>query len=65
MKIQNIAAMLDEEGIERNNNISALSGVTTGQFGRRTDWETVSRLAKLEQNEFIMKCKNIILSSKP
>ena len=60
MKVQNIAAMLDEEGIERNNEISALSGVTTGQEGRRTNWDIVNKMVNIGKDEHKQLCKNII-----
>ena len=37
-KIQNIAAMLDEEGIARENRVAPLTGRPAGQSGRRTNW---------------------------
>ena len=46
MKIGNIAAMLDDEGIARNPSVTALTGTTTGQPARRTDWETVKTLVE-------------------
>ncbi|MBW3622923.1 MAG: hypothetical protein KY468_05875 [Armatimonadetes bacterium] len=46
MKIQNIAAMLDEEGIPRNPHISSLSGKPAGEGGRRTNWEIVKPLTQ-------------------
>ena len=39
MKVQNIAAMLKEEGYKYNGDVSCLSGVTTGEQGRRTNWQ--------------------------
>ena len=48
MKVQNIVAMLDEEGIERASAIPKLSGVTTGEDGRRTNWDLVRIPAHLE-----------------
>ena len=61
MKIMNIASMLDEEGIERFNYniISPLTGLPTGETGRRTNWDIVSSLCTLPKNEFLTKCKGI------
>ncbi len=61
MKIMNIASMLDEEGIERFNYniISPLTGLPTGETGRRTNWDIVSSLYTLPKNEFLTKCKGI------
>jgi predicted HNH restriction endonuclease len=56
MKIQNIAAMLDEEGIARQSEAKALSGVPPGRRGRRTDWEFVSSLLLLPRDEFLGLC---------
>lgn len=39
MKIQNIVAMCDEEGIERYSSYKGLTGKTTGEKGRRTNWK--------------------------
>lgn len=61
MKIMNIASMLDEEGIKRfnYNRIFPLTGLTTGETGRRTNWDIVSSLYTLPKNEFLTKCKGI------
>jgi hypothetical protein len=63
MKVQNIAAMLDEKGISRNQDISSLSGVTTGQDGRRTNWDIVSKMIELGKDEHKLLCKEIIRHS--
>ena len=63
MKVQNIAAMLDEEGIERSQDIKPLSGVPAGQDGRRTNWDVVGKWARTSQDEHKQKCKDIIRSS--
>ena len=60
MKVQNIAAMLDEEGHETSENISKLSGKTTGEKGRRTNWDIVSTLVFKTQNELLNECEKII-----
>lgn len=60
MKIQNIASMLDEEGISRFTNTNALTGLTTGHKGRRTNWDIVQPLCKLSKNELESKCLAII-----
>ncbi len=60
MKIQNIASMLDEEGVNRFTTTNALTGLTTGQTGRRTNWEWVKPLCSLSKAEFKMRCKEII-----
>jgi hypothetical protein len=60
MKVQNIAAMLEEEGIERSPGIPALSGVTTGADGRRTNWEMVKKMIDLGKDEHKRLCIDII-----
>lgn len=62
MKIKNIASMLDENGIKRftYDSISPLTGLPTGRTGRRTNWEIVSKICKLEKNVFLQKCKEIL-----
>lgn len=60
MKVQNIAAMLDEEGYETSENIPKLSGKTTGEKGRRTNWDIVSTLALKTQNELLNDCGKIV-----
>lgn len=60
MKIQNIAAMLDEEGIARSSDYPPLTGRPPGQGGRRTNWEWVKPLTRLPRSEFRMKCAAIV-----
>lgn len=60
MKVQNITAMLDEKGMKRSKDISALTGVTTGKEGRRTNWDIVSELINLGKDEHKKLCKEII-----
>ena len=62
MKIMNIASMLDENGIKRfnYNRVPPLTGLTTGESGRRTNWNIVSTLYGIDKNEFLLKCKTII-----
>ena len=59
MKVQNIAAMLKEEGYEHSPEVSCLSGVTTGEQGRRTNWDIVRTLVSLDKQELKEQCKNI------
>lgn len=63
MKVKNIAAMLDEEEITRFSNIPSLSGVTTGQTGRRTNWDWVARVHPLSQEQFLSRCVDILNSN--
>ena len=62
MKIMNIASMLDENGIKRFNydSVPPLTGLTTGQSGRRTNWDVVRTLYSLEKSNFLQKCMEII-----
>ena len=64
MKIENIASMLDERKILRYNNITPLSGKTTGEKGRKTHWNVVEPLYPLKQEDFLEKCKAIIKKAK-
>lgn len=59
MKIQNIAAMLDESGIERHNDVRALTGRPPGEAGRMTNWDQVEPLTLLKQPEFLAMCRAI------
>ncbi len=60
LKILNIAAMFDEEGIARNSAVSPLSGLPTGQHGRRTNWDIVSELVSLSWGEHLAECRRIL-----
>lgn len=60
MKVQNIAAMLDETGIETSNQVSKLTGLPAGQTGRRTNWDVVVKLINLSENELRKKCIEIL-----
>ncbi len=60
MKIQNIAAMLDEEGYKTDTSISKLSGKTTGEKGRRTNWDVVSKLVDDTKIELYDKCQAVV-----
>ena len=59
LKIQNIAAMLDEAGIQRYSNASPLTGLPQGQSGRKTNWEIVEPLCKLSKQRFLQECRSI------
>lgn len=60
MKVQNIAAMLDEEGYEHSPKVSKLSGLPTGQKGRRTNWDIVKHLVELSKKELKEQCIEIL-----
>ena len=60
MKIQNIAAMLDEAGAKRYSNVSPLTGLPQGQTGRMTNWEIVEPLYKLPKQALFQKCRSIL-----
>lgn len=62
MKIMNIASMLDENGIRRFNydSVPPLTGLTTGQTGRRTNWNIVATLYPLLKEDFLKKCNMIV-----
>jgi len=63
MKIQNIVAILDEDGIERYSNVSPLSGRPTGQKGRRTNWNWVEPLTTDAKIKLLIKCQNILAAN--
>jgi len=60
MKVQNIAAMLDDKKISRNPKISPLAGLPAGESGRETDWPTVQKMLGLGKKDHWSKCKEII-----
>jgi hypothetical protein len=60
LKILNIAAMLDEEGIARESAVNPLSGLPTGQQGRRTNWDIVSGLVGFSRSEHLAECRRIL-----
>jgi len=60
LKILNIAAMPDEEGIARESAVNPLSGLPTGQQGRRTNWDIVSGLVGLSRSEHLAECRRIL-----
>lgn len=64
MKIQNIASMLDEERIKRYSNVKPLTGKTTGESGRRTNWDIVKIYINKPKNVFLKECNKIINVSK-
>jgi hypothetical protein len=59
MKIQNIAAMLDEAGIQRYSVISPLTGLPHGRTGRTTNWDVVELLCRLPRKSLLDKCRAI------
>jgi predicted HNH restriction endonuclease len=60
LKIQNIAAMLDEAGLGRESVVSSLSGLPAGQQGRRTNWEVVAELMALSREQHLVECHRIL-----
>jgi len=60
MKVKNIAAMLDEEGITRYSNIRGLSGVSAGENGRRTNWNWVEESIPFSKRELFSKCESFL-----
>lgn len=61
MKIRNIAAMLDEEGIPRYNNYLGLSGRSTNNSARRTNWDWVQPLTTLTRDGLLSECKKALM----
>jgi hypothetical protein len=60
MKVQNIAALLDDKNIPRSPTISALTGLPAGESGRETDWSIVQSMVGLGKAEHWSICKSII-----
>jgi len=63
MKIQNIVAMCDEEGISRNLGQNALTGLPAGETGRRTNWEELSEYVNVSRDDHLKDCQTIIAKS--
>jgi hypothetical protein len=63
MKIQNIAAMVDDAGVLRSSDVSPLTGLPTGQTGRRTNWDIVEPISRLTRQAFLECCRQILVSS--
>ena len=59
MKVQNIAAMLDEEGYPFSQRVTPLSGSPHGEPVRRTNWDVVSSLVQLSETAHYAKCIRI------
>ena len=59
MKVQNIAAMLREEGYTCHPSISSLTGLPKGRKERRTNWEIVHNLPLTDKSAFLVLCENI------
>ena len=64
MKVQNIAAMLDEAGYNTCESISKLTGKTTGEKGRKTNWDIVSTLVDKTKQDLFNECERIISINK-
>lgn len=60
LKVLNIAAMLDEEGVPRESAVNPLSGLPAGQQGRRTNWDIVSELLSLTREQHLAECRAIL-----
>ena len=60
MKIQNIAAMLDETNIARVKDISPLSGRPPGKDGRKTNWDWIEPLTKMSKLTLRKMCVSIM-----
>jgi len=60
MKIQNIVAMCDEEGIARSGKESALTGLPQGEKGRRTNWTELVHYSKMPRQDHFQLCELII-----
>lgn len=63
LKVLNIAAMLDEEGVPRESAVNPLSGLPAGEKGRRTNWDVVSKLVSLTRDQHLAECHHILLEA--
>ena len=59
LKVQNIAAMLDEEGYPYASSVTPLTGLPHGETGRRTNWDVVSNHVQLSESAHHAKCVRI------
>ncbi|CAI2296009.1 TPA: hypothetical protein ACN310_004500 [Vibrio parahaemolyticus] len=59
MKVQNIASMIDEAGYKASNQVRLLTGKTTGEKGRKTNWDDVHSLLNLSQTDLLNKCSEL------
>ncbi|MDO8836726.1 MAG: hypothetical protein Q7V01_14090 [Vicinamibacterales bacterium] len=60
MKVQNIAAMLDEAGANTSDQVSKLTGLPVGQTGRKTNWDVVKQYKTLPKDEHQKRCISIL-----
>lgn len=60
MKVQNIAAMLREEGYTCSPQISSLAGLPAGMTGRRTNWDVVKTLPLKDRTSFLALCRVVL-----
>lgn len=60
MKVKNIVAMCDEEGISRNIQNRGLTGLPAGEVGRRTDWDLLAEYAEKTRDELLQECQRLI-----
>ncbi len=63
MKIRNIVAKLDEEGIARNHRLTPLTGTARGNGGRPTNWEVVGPLTRKPQRDLQAQCQSIVTAT--
>lgn len=60
MKVNNIVSMLDEIGFSRSSPYSPLTGLPTGERGRRTNFEWVKIFITMSQSELLDYCLSVI-----
>lgn len=59
LKVQNIAAMLREEGYRCSPQVSSLTGLPAGKMGRSTNWDVVSTLPLKDKAAFLSLCQEL------
>ena len=60
MKVRNIAELMDENQVPRFSSVSGLTGTTTGQPARQTNWDIVRPLTLLNKGTLLERCQGIL-----
>ena len=60
MKIRNIVSTLDKKGIRHLSSSSGLTGRTTGDEARETNWDVIESLTKMSRQDLLRRCAAIL-----
>ena len=60
MKIRNIISTLEAKGIRRFNPLPGLTGRTTGDDARETNWDVIEPLTRLSKAALLQRCLDVI-----